>query len=114
MLIKKNQDLEKRVKFLEDKQISTEANRNMLYDEKILAEKERDVLGQNHSKLLLSNNPLAKTTFLDKQKMELIQARKDITKLEQDVKTANKRLEKVNELKIKVYDSVKDFGNKLS
>ena len=71
-------------------------------------------LGKQNSKLMINNNPLAKTKYLDSQRMELNQVKKDNLKLIDEIKSFKRKEEKVAKRLQGLWDTVmKQFGSNL-
>ena len=79
----------KQVEHVNKEQImQLQSNLNMLQDELKGAEEGQVALGRQNSKLLVANNPQAKTTYLDKQRNEMTQLKKDNIRFQDEAKSA--------------------------
>lgn len=75
------QSLTQQVEYLTRQCTEQETTITMLAEQNKASEHEKANLGEQNSKLLVSKNPQAKTQYIDKLRMELNTARKDIIKL---------------------------------
>ena len=79
----------KQVEHVNKEQImQLQSNLNMLQDDLKGAEEGQAALGKQNSKLLIANNPQAKTQYLDKQRNEMNLLKKDNVRFQDEAKTA--------------------------
>jgi len=76
---------------LSDQLSSKEALVSMLEEQVRTAESDKDNLGKQNSKLLMSKNPQAKTQYLDQLRNNLNASKKEVIRLEEENKQLKKR-----------------------
>lgn len=86
---------------------------DMLQDELKGAEDGQAVLVRQNSKLLVNNNPLAKTQYLDKQKTEMNQLKKENIRFQEEIKTLRQRDEKAKKRLQDIANQLRPFGSNL-